>query len=178
MIQFFKDFFTFNDKIFVYALMYNSLNVKFALKMRKLFTFLKSYKNCLDFKNAKTFFKNENENYVIDFLSSAKSSYESFYIFFKIKFKVLKNYLLKNLILNYIQKFINRASASMFFILKKNNNFYFCVNYKELNAFIIKNKCLFFLIDETLNRLISAIYFIKLNFKNAYYRIKIRKNNE
>ena len=82
--------------------MCNSLNVEITLKMRKLFIFLKSYENCFDFKNAETFLEHENEYHVIDFLSSAESSYESFYIFFKIKFEILKNYLLKNLILNCI----------------------------------------------------------------------------
>ena len=80
------------------------------------------------FKNAKTFFKHKNEDYVIDFLLSAKSLYELLYIFFKTKFEILKNYLLKNLILNYIREFTSRASALIFFVFKKNNNFRFCVN--------------------------------------------------
>ena len=178
MIQFFKKFFNFNDKIFVYALMCNSLNVKIALEMRKLFTFLKNYKNCFDFKNAEILFEHENKNYIINLLSSAKLSYESFYTFFKTEFEILKNYLLKNLTLNYIREFTSRASTLMFFILKKNNSFCLCINYKKLNAFIIKNKCSFFLIDETLNYLMSVVYFIKFNLKNAYHRIKIYKNNE
>ena len=82
--------------------MCNNLNVEIAPKMRKLFTFLKNYKNYFDFKNAETFFEHENEDHVINFLSSAKSSYELFYIFSEIKLEVLRNYLLKNLILNYI----------------------------------------------------------------------------
>ena len=61
---------------------------------------------------------------------------------------------------------------------KKNDIFRFYVNYKELNALIIKNKCSFLLIDETLNRFVNTAYFIKLDFKNAYYRIKIRKSDE
>ena len=158
--------------------MCNNLNVEIASKMRKLFTFLKNYENCFDFKNVKTFLEHENENYVINLLSSAKSSYESFYTFFKIKFEILKNYLLKNLILNCIQEFTNRASALMFFVFKKNDNFRFYVNYKKLNIFIIKNKCSFFLIDETLNRLMNVVYFIKLNFKSVYHQIKIYKNDE
>ena len=158
--------------------MCSSLNVEIAPKMRKLFKFLKSYKNCFDFKNAETFFKHENKDYIIDLLSSAESSYESLYIIFETEFEILKNYLLKNLILNCIRKFTNRANASMFFIFKKNNNLRFCVNYKKLNVFIIKNKCSLFLIDETLNRLMNVIYFIKLDFKNAYHQIKIRKNDE
>ena len=169
VIQFFKKFFNFNNKIFVYALMCSSLNVKIVLKMRKLFTFLKSYENCFDFKNAKTFFEHKNEDHVINLLLNAKSLYESFYIFFKTKFKVLRNYLLKNLTLNYIREFTNRASALMFFVFKKNDNFCLCVNYKRLNAFIIKNKCSFFFINETLNRLMNVVYFIKFDLKNAYY---------
>ena len=73
---------------------------------------------------------------------------------------------------------MSRANVSMFFVFKKNNNFQFCVDYRELNTMIIKNKYSFSLIDETLNRLVNAAYFIKLDFKNAYYRIKIRKNDE
>ena len=66
----------------------------------------------------------------------------------------------------------------MLFVFKKNNNLRLCVNYKRLNVLIIKNKCLFLLIDETLNRLVSAVYFIKLDLKNAYHRIRIRKSDE
>ena len=158
--------------------MCNNLNVEIASKMRKLFTFLKNYKNCFDFKNAKIFFEHENKNHIINFLSSAKSLYKSLYIFFKTKFEISRNYLLKNLILNYIRKFINRVNASIFFIFKKNNNFRFCVNYKRLNVFIIKNKCSLLLIDEILNHLMNIVYFIKLDLKNAYHRIKIYKNDK
>ena len=102
MIQFFEEFFNFNDKIFVYALMCNSLNVEIVSKICKLLTFLKNYENYFVFKNAETFFEYENKNHVIEFLLSAKLLYESLYIFSEIKFKILRNYLLKNLILNYI----------------------------------------------------------------------------
>ena len=138
-------------------------------KIRKLLEFLKSYKNYFDFKNMKTLFEHENENYIINLILDAKSLYESFYIFFKIEFKILKNYLLKNLILNCIREFTNRASVSMLFIFKKNDSFQFCFDYKELKTLIIKNKYLFLLINETLNRFMNAAYFIKLNLKNAYY---------
>ena len=47
-----------------------------------------------------------------------------------------------------------------------------------MNTFIIKNKCSFSLIDEILNCFISVVYFIKLDFKNTYYRIKIYKGNK
>ena len=147
-------------------------------EMRRLFEFLKSYKNCFDFKNAEILFEYENENHVIDLMFGAKPLYESLYILFETEFDVLKNYLLKNLILNRIREFTSRASASMFFVFKKDDNFRLYVDYKKLNALIIKNKCLLSLIDETLNCFVNAAYFIKLDFKNAYYRIRIRKDDE
>ena len=149
--------------------MCNTFNVKIMSKMHKLFEFLKSYENCFDCKNAKILFEPENKNHAINLILDAKSSYESLYIFFEIELDVLRNYLLINLTLNRIQKSTNRASASMLFVLKKNNNFRFCIDYKELNTLIIKNKCSLSLIDKTLNRLMSAAYFIKLDFKNVYY---------
>ena len=66
----------------------------------------------------------------------------------------------------------------MLFVFKKNNSLRLCVDYKKLNALIIKNRCSFSLINETLNRLVSVAYFIKLDLKNAYHRIKIRKSDE
>ena len=125
-------------------MIYNSLNIEIALKMRKLFIFLKDYENCFDFKDTEIFSEYKNENHVINLLSGAESSYKLFYIFFKTEFKIVKNYLLKNLILIYIREFINRANALIFFVFKKNNNFRFCINYKKLNVFIIKNKCSLF----------------------------------
>ena len=162
----------------VYALICITLDVEITPEMRRLFEFLKSYENCFDSKNAKILFEYENENHVIDLMLGAKPSYEPLYIFFKTELDVLKDYLLKNLILSRIREFTNRASASMLFVFKKNDSLRLCVDYKELNVLIIKNRCSLLLIDETLNRLVSAVYFIKLDFKNAYHRIKIRKNDK
>ena len=149
--------------------MCNTFNVESTSKMCKLFEFLKNYKNCFDFKNTKILFGHEKKDHVIDLILDTKSLYESFYIFFETELDVLKNYLLKNLILNCIQEFTNCVNTSMLFVFKKNDNFRFYIDYKERNILIIKNKCLFSLIDETLNRFMSVAYFIKLDFKNAYH---------
>ena len=119
MIQFFKDFFDFDDKMFVYTLIYITFDVEITLEMCKLFKVLKSYENCFDFKNTETLFEHENKNHVINLIFDAKLLYESFYILFKTEFNVLKDYLLKNLILNRIQEFTSRANVSIFFVLKK-----------------------------------------------------------
>ena len=63
------------------------------------------------------------------------------------------------------------ADVSILFVFKKNEELRLCVNYKELNAIIIKNCHSLSFIIETLNCLCEAKRFIKLNLKNAYYRI-------
>ena len=139
-----------------------------------MFSFkLKSYENCFDSKNAEMFLTHENENHVIDLKFEKESSYDSFYALSKKELQVLRNYLLKNLALNRIREFFNLVETLMLFVFKKNENLRLCVNYRSLNVVIIKNKCFFLLIEKTLNRLMSVVYFTKLDFKNIYYRIRI-----
>jgi hypothetical protein len=52
------------------------------------------------------------------------------------------------------------------------------VNYRGLNKIIIKDRCPFPFINKTLDRLIDAAYYTKLNLKDAYYKIRIKANNE
>jgi hypothetical protein len=52
------------------------------------------------------------------------------------------------------------------------------MNYRSLNKITIKDRCFFSFINKTLDRLISVTYYTKLNFKDAYHRIKIKINNK
>ena len=61
---------------------------------------------------------------------------------------------------------------------KKNNELRFYIDYRELNAIIIKNRYSLFLISETLNRLYDSKIFIKLNLKNVYYKFRIKVDDE
>ena len=59
------------------------------------------------------------------------------------------------------------ANALILFVFKKNEELRLYVNYKELNAIIIKNRHSLSFIIKTLNRLCEAKCFIKLNLKNV-----------
>ena len=63
-------------------------------------------------------------------------------------------------------------------MLKKNNELRLYVDYRDLNAIIIKNRHSFSLIFETLNRLYESKIFIKLNLKNVYYRFRIKVDDK
>jgi len=134
---------------------------------------IKNYNDVFDLKNAFIFLDHKKKNYDINLLLSKEFLYKSLYSFFKKKLDILQEYLLKNLALNRIRKFISFVNASMLFVLKSDNSLRLCVNYYDLNVIIIKNKCFLSLIKKTLDRLIDVVYFIKLDLKNAYYRIRI-----
>ena len=70
------------------------------------------------------------------------------------------------------------ANLLILFIFKKNKELRLCVNYKKLNAIIIKNRHSLLFIIETLNCFCEAKRFIKLNLKNVYYRIRIKRDDK
>ena len=61
---------------------------------------------------------------------------------------------------------------------KKNNELRLYVDYRDLNAIIIKNRHSLSLIFETLNRLYELKIFTKLNLKNIYHKFRIKINDE
>ena len=64
------------------------------------------------------------------------------------------------------------------FVKKLDEDFRFCVNYKGLNAVIVKNRYFLFLIFEIFNRFNRVKVFIKLDIIVAFNKIRIRKKNE
>jgi hypothetical protein len=52
------------------------------------------------------------------------------------------------------------------------------MDYRDLNKIIIKDRCPLPLINKTLDRLIGAAYYTKLDLKNAYYQIRIKKGDK
>jgi len=52
------------------------------------------------------------------------------------------------------------------------------INYRRLNKIIIKNQYPLPLVSELFNRLSYAKIFIKLDLRNIYYRIYIKKGDK
>ena len=114
----------------------------------------------------------------MDLILDAKLLYKLLCILFKIEFNVFKKLFAKKSdfeLYTRIYELCKRINALRF---KKTIIFDFYINYKELNIFVIKNKYSLSLIDETLNRFINAVYFIKLKFKKIYHLNKRCKSNK
>jgi hypothetical protein len=90
----------------------------------------------------------------------------------------LRKYLETNLQRGLIRYFRSPAGALIFFVSKKNGKLRLCVDYRELNQIIKKDRNALPFISEIFNRLGSAKIFTKLDLKNAYHRLRIKKNNE
>ncbi len=99
--------------------------------------------------------------------------YTLLYKMFEKELKIVKKYLENNLEKRFI--IANRSSfaSSIMFMKKTNESLRFCVDYKKLNQLIKKNKYSLSLIDETLTHLDKTKYFIKLDIRQTFHRIRI-----
>ena len=70
------------------------------------------------------------------------------------------------------------VDISILFVFKKDEKLRLYINYKDLNAIIIKNRHFLSFITKMLNLLCEVKRFIKLNLKNVYHRIRIKKDDE
>ena len=92
--------------------------------------------------------------------------------------KVLREYLDDALAKGWIRHSVSPAGAPILFVPKKDGGLRLCVDYQGLNQVTIKNRHPLPLISKTLDRLSGAKVFSKLDLKDAYHRIRIRKGDE
>lgn len=114
----------------------------------------------------------------IDLIEGKKLSFSSLYLMSLIKLKTLHNYVIKNLETGLIHYFSLSAVSVMMFILKKNSTLQSVINYWDLNNITIKNWYSLPLITEALNWLSNANIFSKLNIKDTYNWIRIKKGDK
>jgi hypothetical protein len=91
---------------------------------------------------------------------------------------MFKKYLDKHLQNEFIIFSKSTCAAFILFIKKKTNDLHLYVDYRELNAIIVKNRYFFSFINETFNRIVDVKYFIKLDIIAAYNKLCIKKKSE
>ena len=111
-------------------------------------------------------------------MKNTKSSYILSYNLFQKKLAELQRYLNNTLNKSWIKFSMSLVDVSIFFVFKKSRRLRLYVNYKNLNAIIIRNRHFLSRITKMLNRLYKVKRFIKLNLKNVYHRIRIKRNDE
>ena len=131
------------------------------------------------FFEAKTniLFKHDSNDLAIN-TQNKKFLFGKIYNLSQSELKMLKKYITEQLNKNFIVPFKFPAGAPVLFVLKKDGGLRLCVDYKELNVIIIKNRHLLPLIQKAMNRLVGAKKFIKLDIQHVYNMIRIKKNDE
>jgi hypothetical protein len=122
-------------------------------------------------------FEHDFQDFAID-TQNISSSFESFYNLSKKKLKRFKEYLDKHLQNEFITFSKSTCAASIFFIKKKTNDLRLCVDYRELNAIIVKNRYSLSFINETFDRIVDVKYFTKLDIIATYNKLRIKKKDE
>lgn len=90
----------------------------------------------------------------------------------------LREYLELAMEKGWIRRSESEAGAPILFVPKKDGTLRLCVDYRGLNSITVKNRCPLPLIGETLDRLSGAQIFTKLDLKDAYHRIPIKRGDE
>ena len=90
----------------------------------------------------------------------------------------LREYLDAAIAKGWIRHSTSPAGAPILFVPKKDGGLRLCVDYRGLNKVTIKNRHPLPLISETLDRLYGAKRFTKLDLKDAYHRLRIKKGDE
>ena len=67
---------------------------------------------------------------------------------------------------------------SILFAFKKNDKLHLCVDYRKLNDITIKNRYSLFNVNEIQDKLSQTTIFIKLNLRDEYHFIQIKKKKE
>ena len=89
--------------------------------------------------------------------------FESIYNMSIIELETLRKYINENLAKKFIVKSISSTKISILFVKKSNEELCLCVNYRELNVIIIKNKYFLFRVEILLNRMHDVKVFIKID---------------
>ena len=92
--------------------------------------------------------------------------------------QILREYLDSALDKGWIRPSKSPAGAPILFVPKADGTMRLCVDYRRLNKITIKNRYLLPLVGELLNRLGYLKIFIKLDLRDAYYRLYIKKGDK
>ena len=94
------------------------------------------------------------------------------------KLTTIQDYLDSALEKKWIRPSSSQIGSPVLFLKKADGSLRLCVDYKGLNEVTIKNNYPLPLLSETLERFTRAKHFTKIDIRNAYHRIRVRKGDE
>ena len=92
--------------------------------------------------------------------------------------ETLRNYVFESLASGIIRPSSYSVAAGFFFVAKKDSSLRPCIDYRQLNTIIFKNKYPLPLLSSTFEPLTHATVFMKLDLRNAYHLVRVREGDE
>lgn len=136
------------------------------------------YANVFDAEKASILAEHSQYDHAIDLIPGGVVPFKPLYPLSITESEVLKDYITDSLAKGWIQYSKSEGGAPVLFTPKKNGKLRLCVDYRGLNAITVKNRHALPLISESLARLAGARIYTKLDLRDAYHRIRIRKGDE
>jgi hypothetical protein len=78
----------------------------------------------------------------------------------------------------WIHNSISPAGAPIHFVQKKDGSLRLCIDYRGLNALMVKDRTPLPLISEVLDRFVKAKLYTKLDVKDAYHNLQIAEGDK
>ena len=139
---------------------------------------LKDKAECFDVKEANKLPPRRDHDHKINLVSGAKPRAQKVYGLARDQASVVKAYVDEMLEKGFIRSSSSRFAAPVLVVKKFGGGLRVCIDYRSLNALIIKDRNCPSLIRETLARLCAAKYYIKLDVIAAFNEIRIREGDE
>ena len=109
----------------------------------------------------------------ISLIEEIKSINDFLYDMFKKELQILIKYIEKMLNKDFIRINSSSIASSVLFVKKFDEDFRFCVDYRQLNSITIKNKYSLSLMKEILNCICKIKIFIKINIIVDFYKLRM-----
>ena len=136
------------------------------------------YKDLFTNKKAEMLTPRRPLDHAIDLKEGATPPCGQIYPMSTYQLEELSKYLCKMLAEGNIVHSKSPAGAPILFVPKPDGKLWLCVDYRQLNKLTILNKYLLPLMNELQERVAGTTYFTKLELKDGYHLIRIRKGNE
>ncbi len=143
-----------------------------------LFLEYEDFEDIFSKKKYETILKSTRVTYIINLKKNTESLFRLIYSLSERELRILRDYFTEKEVIGWIRRLKLLAGISILFILKLDDLLRLYVDYRALNKVITKNRYLLSLINKLINRLSGVKVYIKLDLRDVYYRIYIKKGDE
>ncbi|THC87561.1 hypothetical protein EYZ11_012993 [Aspergillus tanneri] len=138
----------------------------------------KEFEDVFSEENAGILPAHADHDHAIDIQPGKEPPYRPIYPLSESELAVLRRYIEAALEKGWIRPSKSPAGAPIIFVPKSDGTLRLCVDYRGLNEITVKNRYPLPLVSETMDRLAGAKIYTKLDLRDAYHRIRIKKGDE